>query len=129
MIEGIFGLIITGIYSYINNPFIEIKKFYESNDKNNFIILIICLILYFILSAGRNMYRILTNKLYSPMVWTLTDSISDPILNIYNTYFSNSNNRKEPNHFYFSIKLIISIIIVFCALVYNEFLILFCCGF
>ena len=60
------------------------------------------------------------------MVWTLTDSFSDPLLNIYYTYFSTKSLKKQ-NHFYFSIHLIISIIIVFCALIYNEFLILFCC--
>ena len=74
MLEGFFGTIFTIIYSFVENPFKKIT----SIDKT--FLLIICLLIYFITSGGRNLYRILTNKYYSPMTRTLTDIFLYPIL-------------------------------------------------
>ena len=130
MIEGIIGCIITSIYSYKEEPFENIKEIYKKNDYK-FILLIVCLFLFFFLSGGRNAYRVITNKIYSPMTRTLTDSILDPLLIIYyycvESDFKIGDSNKQ-NILYFIINLIISIIIDFCSCIYNELLILYFCN-
>ena len=129
MMEGIFGLIISFCYSFVKDPFKEINNFNGSNIK--FIILIILLILYFLLSGGRNAYRVATNKIYSPMTKSLTDYILNPFLLTYYYFLDNDfedSEHKNQNIFYFIINLIISIVIVFFGCVFNEILILFCCN-
>ena len=79
MIEGIFGLIITSMYALYENPFKEIKYNYKHKNKE-FFLLFIFLLLYFLFSGGRNIYRILTNKIYSPMTKIMADSFLDPLL-------------------------------------------------
>ena len=56
MWEGIFGFILTIIYSKFENPFVEINTVYKDKNKKTFFPLIICLIIYFINSGGRNIY-------------------------------------------------------------------------
>ena len=60
MLEGSIGLILSIIYSFIDNPFNNIIDFYKKDEKIQFIYLLICLILFIILSGGRNGYKILT---------------------------------------------------------------------
>ena len=126
MIEGIFGCIITFIYSFLENPFKEIMVIYD--DTNKFILLIFLLFLFFFLSGGRNAYRVMTNKIYSPMTRTLTDSFLDPFLLVYYYLFEKDfkcGEKNEQNIFYFIINLVILIIICFCGSVYNELFILY----
>ena len=120
MFEGFFGSIFISINSIKTNPFKEIKEY-----EGDYIGLIICLIIYFFLSGGRNIYRISTNKIYSPMARSLTDAFLDPILIFYYYY---SGVEKHKNIFYFIANLILSIIVVFCVGVYNDFFVLYCCG-
>ena len=130
MMEGLFGFILTVIYSFLEDPFRETTQIYKKENKNDFILLIVFLVIYFITSGGRNIYRIITNKLYSPMARTLTDCFLDPLFIIYYYCWENDFqvlNGKQ-NIYYFIINLIISIIIVFCGGVYNELFILFCCN-
>ena len=126
MLEGIIGLLLSSFHILIINPFKGIKEFYNDNNKTKNILLIICLILYSIFSGGKNLYERLTNKFYSPMAWTLTDSMVEPFIFTYNFYFS-SERLDEHNILFYIINLTISIIIVFCACVYNEFFVLYCC--
>ena len=42
-----------------------------------------------------------------------------------NDFLSNG----KSNYAYFIVNLIVSLVITFCSFVYNDFLILFCCGF
>jgi hypothetical protein len=123
MLEGMFGIILTSIYSIVEDPFKEIKIIYD-NDKENFILLIFFFLIFFITSGGRNIYCMITNKLYSPMVRALTDSFLDPFFVIYYFIFENDFNN---NILYFIINLLISIIIVFWGCIYNELLVFFCC--
>lgn len=129
MLEGIFGCIITSIYWIFENSFPEIKDIYEHNTFK-FILLIICFALFSFLSGGRNAYRVITNKIYSPMTRTLTDSILDPFLIIF-YYFGEKDftigENLEQNIFYFIMNLILSIIINFWGCVYNEIIVLFFC--
>ena len=131
MIEGIFGCIITFIYFFFQNSLNEIKDIYEQNTFK-FILLILCFALFAFLSGGRNAYRVLTNKLYSPMTRTLTDSILDPFLIIFYFFgekdFTVGEDDKQ-NIIYFITNLILSIIINFWGCVYNEIIVPFCLWF
>ena len=127
MLEGIIGLILSFFHLLIVNPFKGLKKFYNNNSKTKFGLLIFSFILYFIFSGGKNIYTRITNKLYSPMAWTLTDSLVDPFIFTYNFYFSKEKLDKQ-NYLFFIINIAISFIIVFCACVYNEFLVLYFCN-
>ena len=127
MIEGLFGSILTTSYYFFINSF-EINKPKDISEATYITLLVIFLVLYFLLSGGRNSYRVATNKLYSPMTRTLVDSILDPLLIIY--YYCAENDFKvkgKPNIPYFIINLATSIVMVFCSCVYNELIILFCC--
>lgn len=68
MIEGFFGTILISIYISIyfiyNEPFKEIKKYYNDDDETSklekIIWLILIFILYLFLNSGRNVYRVQT---------------------------------------------------------------------
>ena len=133
MFKGILGLFFSFLFSFYRSPFIKIKKIYDKynndSESKDFIYLIICIIIYFFLSCGRNVYRITTNKLYSPTTKALFDYILAPFLIIfYYTLDHDFQSNNERLFFIFLINLIISIIVVFCGLIYNELIILFCCG-
>ena len=72
-----------------------------------------------------NVYKIYCNVIYSPMIKSIADYIYIPFLNI-------GSFVKKMDFYgsiaYFVICEIISLIIVFFSCVYNEFIILFCCG-
>ena len=133
MFEGGFGIILSIIYLFINrkSSFAEIIDIYNKNENNiiKFIFLIICLSLYLLLNGGRNAYRFVTNKIYSPMAKTLTDYILNPFFIIYYFFFEDDfigGKQNKQDIFYFVLNLILSIIVVFCGCIYNEFLVLFC---
>ena len=129
MLEGVFGFILTIIYSLFYNPFNDINQFKKNNSSSNFAILILALILYLILSGLKNSFRVLTTKIYTPMTTTFMDYILNPFYLIY-YYFGGKDfiSFGERNLTYFLINLILSIILTFIGCVYNEFLILFFCG-
>ena len=128
MLEGIIGFILSVIYFLIinfENPF---EEFTELKD-NSIYFLIIFLILYFIFSGFKNIYRISTINLFSPMARTLTDTFIDPLYITYYYFFENDFKIKEKQKlYYFLSNLILSIIIVFCGFIYNEIFVFFCCN-
>ena len=129
MFEGIFGFFLTVIYAFFYNPFDDIVAMMKNNSTWNFVMLILALILYLILSGVKNAFRVTTTKIYSPMTTTFMDYILNPFYLTYDfasgfDYFTNG----EINYSYFILNLILSIIISFLGCVYNEFLILFCFG-
>lgn len=129
MFEGIFGFFLTVIYAFFYNPFDDIVAMMKNNSTGNFVMLILALILYLILSGVKNAFRVTTTKIYSPMKTTFMDYILNPFYLTYDfasglDYFTNG----EINYAYFILNLILSIIISFLGCVYNEFLILFCFG-
>ena len=80
-------------------------------------------------SAGTNVYKLLSNVLYSPMAKTLAGYILNPFLYIYIYYYINEDeftSNGEKNFLYFFINVILAIIISFLGCVYNEFLVLSC---
>ena len=129
LFEGIFGFLLSVIFSIFNNPLEEIILFKKNNSNKDFIVLIIALIIYMIFSAFKNIFVVLTTKIFTPMTTTFMDYILNPFFIIY--YFCDGNDFKlngKSNVIYFILNLILSLIITFCGGVYNEFLILFCCG-
>ena len=129
MIEGIFGFIFSIIYGFFVNPFDDIIKFKNNKSNSQFIALIIAFIFYVILSGGKNLFRVVTTKIYSPMTSTFIVYFLNPIYLIY--YFVSGKDfisYGKTNYAYFFINLIISLITTFLGCVYNEFAILFCCG-
>ena len=86
-VEASFGILLVGIYSISKNPFQEIIKYHEELDTGNFILLIFLLFLFFVLSAGINVYKILSNVLYTPMAKTVSLYVLNPFLIILTFFF------------------------------------------
>ena len=130
MYEGLFGFFISFLNLIDGNYFHDFVKIYNDKDSKDFALFIFLLIVFIILSGGKNLFRIVTTKIYSPMVTTLLDYVLNPIYLIY-YYGALGDFKKEDGKLdvaYFTINIIISLIISFFGCVYNEFIILFCCG-
>ena len=127
--EGMFGFFI----SFLNFDFPDygkdfIKVYKNNSIENNFLFTFLIL-LYIVLCGGRNVFRVVTTKLYSPMARGLTEYFINPIYLIIG--FINNDDfivRGEKNVLYFVVNLILSIIISFCGCVFNEFIILYFCN-
>ena len=129
MIEGIFGIILSTVAIISTKAPERTAKMKENLSNTEFVFLIIANIIYIILSGGKNIFRLVTIKIFSPMTSTFMDYILNPFYIIY--YFSSGNDflhNGKSNYAYFIINLILSLVITFCGFVYNEFVILFCCG-
>ena len=129
MFEGFFGFIFAFCYCLYENPFDVLKDYKNSKPNSDFGILIFCLIIFTILSGLKNSFRVLTTKIYTPMTTTSLDYILNPIyMSIDFALKEDFISKGKRNYVYFFINLIISLIISFLGLVYNEFLILFFCN-
>ena len=128
MFEGLFGFIMSFLYFLIPGYLEDIKHAYKTFSTGELVGFTLLLFLYIILCGGRNVYRVVTNKLYSPMTRALTDYFLNPLFIIYDFSVGNDFLKNgERNIAYFIINLIISFVISICGCVYNEFMILFCC--
>jgi len=126
MVEGIFGILLSIIYSFIENPIENIVDFYQKNNNINFIYLVICLSLFVILSGGRNGYKLLTIKLYSPMTKAIADFFFNPILIIYYFFMGIDFKLEDKTNIpFFIINLVLSLFIVFCGCVYSELFVIY----
>ena len=125
MLEGIIECIISIFYSINKDPFNEFILYYENNNKSQFIIFIFLLILYFLLVSTASVYKIYCNCYYSPMARSLTDYFFTPIFNI--IHFFTWEDFKNSYLYLFLSELIYIFSDFFCC-VYNEYLILTCCG-
>ena len=131
MIEGIFQLVMA-LLSTIKiapfKPFEEIKepKNKALNNKPSPISLRISLcILYILLQVIVNIYRIYCNVIYSPMARSLIDYLLNPFIIIYSFFLIYDFYRIIS---YFVIIEIICIVMSFFGCVFNEYIILYCCG-
>ena len=129
MYEGIYGFFMSFLYFFIPNYLDDLKLVYKNNSVGNSFLFSFLLLLYIILSGGRNVFRVITTKAYSPMARSLTDYFLNPI---YLTLdfalkkdFLKQGKRNIP---YFILNLILSFIISFFGCVYNEFIVLLFCG-
>ena len=126
--QGIIGLTLTIILSCIENPFKGIKVLYDNTSNLMFLFFLFLLLLYFLFGALKNIYRMVTIMIFSPMNKNLTDIIINPIYVIY--YFIAGEDfikDGKNNYFYFFVNLILLVLIDISCLIFNEFLILFCC--
>ena len=129
MYEGIYGFFMTFFYFTIPDYLDDIKKVYKTYSAGELILFTFLLLLYIVLCGGRNIFRVITTKIYSPMTRGLTDYFINPIYYLYDYSLGNDFIKQGEKDFnYFLINLIISLIISFCGCVYNEFIVLFCCG-
>ena len=96
MMKGIIGFFINLLFFIYQDPLEQIKIINDDTpEKMPYLIFLI--ILFFLLSCGRNIYKIITIKLYSPTTKALSDYIFVPLLIIYYFIFDNDftvNNNK-----------------------------------
>ena len=84
--QGIIGLILTIICMCYENPFPALKLVYNNNSTEKFIFFVFLLIIYSIFGALKNIYKLFTISLFSPVNKSLADIIINPLYIIY--YFS-----------------------------------------
>ena len=129
MFEGVIGVVLSSFLCFNPNYFDDFILVFKKFKGWKIVLFIFLIILYIILSALRNAFKMITTKIYSPMVRNLTDNVLTPLYLIF--YFLvgyDFQSEKKPNYLYFTINLILSIIISICSCIYGEFIILFCCG-
>ena len=127
--EGFFGILITLLYSILDDDYVtQLKKVYNQKSGSMFALFIFLLFVYIVLCGLKNAYRVITNKLYSPMTRALTDYFLYPFLLIQNYIEGDFIFRGERNIFYFLINFILGIITDFFGCVFNEIIILFFCN-
>ena len=128
-LQGLIGLIFTIICATIENPLKDFIIVFENNSTGMIVLFILLLIFYFLFGALKNIYRMTTIMLFNPMNKNLADIIINPLYIIY-YFISGVDSMKigEKNYAYFFVNLVLLIIFDICGLIFNEFLILFCCG-
>ena len=125
MIQGIIELIMTIIISIGKDPLYELKRISKKESISTIVSIIFLLLFHFVFTAVINAYGIYCNVIYSPMTRSLMDYLLNPFLYIYifidcGDFFDSLS--------YFIIIEIVTLIINFFGCLYNEFIILFCCG-
>ena len=128
-IQGIIGLIFIIIYSFFEDAISDLKKMYNNNSAGMFTLFLFLLLLYTIFGMLKNVYRMTTVMLFSPMNKHLAVIFINPIYIIY--YFAaggDFSNNNGKNYGYFFLNLILLIICDICGMIYNEFLVIYCCG-
>ena len=127
--EGLFGLIFSFIGFVNDTPIEKLQKVYNDSSYVSFSLFIFLCFLYVILSGIFNIYRLHVNKLYSPMAVTLSNYCLNPLFMIYD--FASGGDyivKGEKSVLYFIINFILSTIIAFCGGIFNDLLVLNCCG-
>ena len=127
--EGIIGAVFFPLLLFIDNDSYEDLREIKtiSNDsKTKYFLLIIFFIFFLIINAFKNIYRVLTIQYYSSMTRALAESILDPFVLIY--YFCLIEKKELNDSIYFVLIILCLLIIAFCSLVYNDFIILYFCG-
>jgi len=122
MLEGLIGCLLLPIL-FITNKTNEDFNEFSQMEAWKLALLFILLIIYLGLSLFKNIYRVLTIKLYSPMTRALAESIIDPFDFIY--LFISKEIKEITN---FIVILIFLLITSFLSFVYNDFIVLYCCG-
>ena len=83
MVEGIFEIIMSIFISIGNDPFKGIIDAYNKINAGKFVLLIFLLIIYFLLSAITNIYKVYCNVIYTPMARSLTEYFLNPIIKLF----------------------------------------------
>ena len=127
--QGIIGILLTIISFIFDNPIPSLVDIYNYNSIGMFILFIFLLLFYTFFGYLKNIYRMYTIMLFSPMNKHLVDILINPIYII--CYFSIGKDfidNGKRNYLYFFLNLFLLIIFDFCGLIYNEFLVLSCFG-
>ena len=127
--QGIIGLIFTIISALYENPIPTIKNLYDNNSSGMFTLFVLLILLYTIIGALKNIYKMNTILLFTPMNKHLADIIINPLYIIY--YFSIGEDFMKDDrrdYFYFFTNLLLLIIFDIFGLIFNEFIVLFCGG-
>ena len=129
MYEGLFGFILTFLYFLVPGYLDDIGVVYKNTTGGEFALFIFLLFLYILFSGGKNLFRVVTIKIYSPLTKSLTDYFLNPIYIVYHVgalkdFFTD----EKMNIPYFTINLVLSLIISFFGCVYNEFIIIYLFG-
>ena len=131
--------IIISLFCYIFEP--PREEIYHLFAKNGILIFfaIILLLIYGVLSFLKNIYRRFSLMNYSPMTRALAESILDPLIVFYEFFNyaydidtqkeEHEKNYKHPKIIHLILIFILTIIMVFCSCVFNEFLIIDCCNY
>ena len=134
IIEGISSSLITFLFFLVKNPLVGFKIINDSSEPP-FILFLFSLFLYYLFCILTISFRIMTNKLYSPIVINLSEYFLNPIIIVCNFFVDDDfytkdekDSKIKSNTFYFTLNLILSIITVIFTFIYNEFIILFCFG-
>ena len=79
LFEGFFGLLFSLVYDLCNDSSKKINEFIKNKTSSEFAILIFCLIIYRILNGLKNLYRVNTTKIFTPMTTSAFDFFFIPI--------------------------------------------------
>ena len=90
-----------------------------------FALFILLLFFYVVLCGLKNAYRVVTNKLFSPMTKSLTDYFLNPFFLIQNYLEGDFVTSEKQNVIYFLVNFVLAIIINLFGCVFNEIIILF----
>ena len=125
--EGILKLIFLIIFTVCKNiiNIEQLKKIFTENTPGTICGLIFLLLGDLFFSAILRVYQIYCVVIHSPIIKSLADYIFAPIFNI---LFFIEKQEFYDSIVYFVICEILSIIMGFFGCVYNEFIVLFCCG-
>ena len=124
MYEGLFGFFLSFLFFFVPGYLDDIGVIYRDNTGGEFSFFIFLLFLYIVLCGGKNLFRVVTIKIYSPLTKSLTDYFLNPIYIVYHVgalkdFFTD----EKMNIPYFTINLVLSLIISFFGCVYSEFII------
>ena len=122
--EGLIGSLFIPLLLLIDNDTYEDFKDIQCNRKI-LLPLIIFFTLFLIINAFKNIYRVLTIQYYSSMTRALAESILDPFILYY--FYLTIKDYGNNNEVYFALIISCLLIIAFCSLVYNDFIVLYCC--
>ena len=122
--EGLIGASFIPILLLIDNESYE--DFREFKENKNKILLVFLFFLFLIINAFKNIYRVLTIQYYSSMTRALAESILDPFILLY--YLKLMNDPETNDYIYFFLIIFCLLIIAICSLIYNDFIVLYCCG-
>ena len=131
MYEGLTGLFFGIIKFFSSSTFKNDGKNLLNNlsgSSSELIVFIVLITAYIFTSGFRNAYRVTTNKYYSPISRALIESTLDPIYYLYNTITFNQKDAYELFWLHFSFAFFCLLVISFFTLIYNDFIILYCCG-
>ena len=129
--EGIISNILFAILAiFVDDYLNEIKTFITQEKTEDFYILLVLFTIYLVISGFRNIYRIHTVKYFSPMARALFELLLDPLIIIYNFSVKDKDIKYEikNSRIYYIITVISLLLMSIFSLVYNDFLVLYCCG-